>query len=142
VVGSPPDPSTLQAARLLLDAGFTVEDVTAVRRRVEEASRDAGLDPSRVDDWITAVNELMTNAVRHGGGRGRVRLWRGARLTCEVSDGGPGFPADDYLARRERPAVTATGGIGLWIVRQLTDSVHINSGPGGTTARISVMTDS
>jgi anti-sigma regulatory factor (Ser/Thr protein kinase) len=140
-VGSPPDPSTLQAARLLLDAGFTVEEVTPLRQRVEQASRDAGLDPQRVGDWVTAVNELMTNAVRHGGGRGRVRLWRGDHLACEVSDGGAGFPADDYLARQERPEVTATGGMGLWIVRQLTDSLSIDSGPGGTTASITVAID-
>jgi anti-sigma regulatory factor (Ser/Thr protein kinase) len=131
----------LQAARLLLDAGFTVEDVTALRQRVEEASRDAGIDPRRVTDWVTAVNELMTNAVRHGGGRGRVRLWRDGGLTCEVSDGGDGFPADDYLSRRERPVVTATGGMGLWIVRQMTDSLAIASGPSGTTARIGIVAE-
>jgi hypothetical protein len=45
---------------------------------------------------------------------------------------------DEYLGRSARPRVSATGGMGLWIVQQMTDAVTIDSGPTGTTARISI----
>jgi serine/threonine-protein kinase RsbW len=81
-----------------------------------------------------AVNELLTNAVRHGGGAGHVTLWRsGAAVVCEVSDHGAGLHRPDRLAR---PAPDTPGGWGLWLAGELTDELEIKSGEAGTAVRI------
>src|SRR6266545_953184 len=49
----------------------------------------AGLSRHRVADLQLAVNELASNAITHGGGTGRLRLWpAGRQVICEVRDGG------------------------------------------------------
>jgi anti-sigma regulatory factor (Ser/Thr protein kinase) len=138
-VGDPPleqRPST--TAELLLEASFGLAEVTRVRHQIEVVSRRRGLDDDTVEDWIIAVNELMINVIRHGGGRGTVRLLLLAgRFTCEVADCGPGFDTAHYLARTERPRLSGAGGMGLWMVGQMTESLLINSGPAGTTIYVS-----
>jgi anti-sigma regulatory factor (Ser/Thr protein kinase) len=53
----------------------------------------AGLTVDQARDVVLAVHELAANAVRHGGGTGRLRMLVSAgRLRCQVSDDGP---ADD-----------------------------------------------
>ncbi|HEX5740783.1 MAG TPA: SpoIIE family protein phosphatase [Pilimelia sp.] len=126
------------AARPLLAVEFTAGELGAVRHEVEAVSRRSGMDGDALDDWVTAVNELMVNAVRHGGGAGQVTLRHEGRLVCEVRDRGTGFVADAYLARATRPPVSPTGGMGLWIVRQMAEVLSLTSGPGGTAVRVTV----
>ena len=123
-------------ARPLLTARFDLVRLRPVRHDIETASRGLGLHDEQVDDWITAVNELLINAIRHGGGDGTVRLWQEDRLICEVTDEGPGFDAAAHLSRSQRPAFSGTGGMGLWVVGELADYVSVDSGPSGTTIRI------
>ncbi|MEV6842195.1 ATP-binding protein [Actinoplanes sp. NPDC051411] len=79
------------------------------------------------DDVVLVAHELATNVVRHGGGFGRLRVWReSGRIVCRVSDSGPGMPALVQEPEARRP-----GGRGLWIARRLAD-VRIQSGPSGT----------
>lgn len=86
---------------------------------------------------MVAVNELLTNAVRHGGGLGRVALWaQNGDVVCEVSDSGVGL-ADPRPAANVRPASDQPGGWGLWLAEELTDSFELRTGNGGTTVRIS-----
>jgi anti-sigma regulatory factor (Ser/Thr protein kinase) len=90
---------------------------------------------------VVAVNELLTNAVRHGGGRGRVALWLAADgVVCEVSDTGPGLPAPFDRAAPVRPSADQPGGWGLWLAEELTDTFAVTTGAGGTTVRISSRT--
>src|SRR3954447_20691012 len=78
-------------AEILLTESFDRSSITALRHVVASRLREAGLTGERLDDFVVAVNELLTNAVRHGGGLGRVALWRQDRdLVCEVSDSGAG----------------------------------------------------
>jgi serine/threonine-protein kinase RsbW len=81
------------------------------------------------EDVVLVVHELATNVVRHGGGSGRLRLWRdGRHIVCQVSDSGPGLgPVGDEL-----PGPGTPGGRGLWIARRLAD-VRIETGLSGTT---------
>jgi anti-sigma regulatory factor (Ser/Thr protein kinase) len=79
------------------------------------------------DDAVLVAHELATNVIRHGGGFGRLRMWReSGRIVCRVSDCGPGMPALVAEPETRRP-----GGRGLWIARRLAD-VRIESGPSGT----------
>ena len=109
--------------------------MTELRHSIASCSADAGLSGDRLDDFVVAVNELLTNAVRHGGGVGRVRLWfADASVVCEVTDRGPGLATP---RSRERPAVDAPGGWGLFLADKLTDSFDLRTGAQGTTVRIS-----
>jgi anti-sigma regulatory factor (Ser/Thr protein kinase) len=72
---------------------------------------------------VLAVNELAMNSVRHGGGRGTLRVWQEQDvLSCEVSDSGR---LDDPLAGRQRPSNAQIGGYGLWLANQVCDVVQL-----------------
>ena len=86
---------------------------------------------------MVAVNELLTNAVRHGGGTGRVAVWRSdGSVVCEVSDAGGGL-TDLAAERPERPSADQPGGWGLWLAEELTDSFRLITGVEGTTVQVS-----
>jgi anti-sigma regulatory factor (Ser/Thr protein kinase) len=97
---------------------------------------DVGANPARAADLVLAVDELATNSLRHGGGRGTLRIWRDdGALVCEVRDAGR---IEDPLAGRERPAVDRDGGQGLWMVNQLCDLVQLRTFPSGAVVRVHV----
>jgi anti-sigma regulatory factor (Ser/Thr protein kinase) len=120
----------------VLDRRFDAEGLFSLRSAVM-AHADELADRTAAEDMVLVAHELATNAVRHGGGRGRLRMWAtGGRLWCEVSDGGPGLP-DPIRVGTEPPAPTMPGGRGLWIVRQMSD-LTISTTTAGTTIRASV----
>jgi anti-sigma regulatory factor (Ser/Thr protein kinase) len=137
--GAQPQPS-VPAEKVSLDLPFDTDGLYAVRSSVAAHAGHLGASTQVVQRALIVASELATNAVRHGGGRGRLRLWvAGGRLHCEVSDTGRGRV--DIMAGTERPAPTAPGGRGLWISRQLADEFAIESGPQGTTARFAISLD-
>jgi serine/threonine-protein kinase RsbW len=124
----------------LITEGFDRSRVTELRHAVASCAGAAGLSGERLDDFVVAVNELLTNAVRHGGGRGRVRLWRVAgAVVCEVADSGAGLPGP-VPEQPQRPAPDEPGGWGLWLAGELTDTLEIVTGADGTTVRVSSRT--
>ena len=83
---------------------------------------------------MLAVGELAANSVRHGGGRGILRIWRTeAALVCEVRDRGH---IDDPLVGRRRPPLAQLGGRGLWIANSVCDLVQVRSNAQGTAVRV------
>ncbi|MER7366640.1 ATP-binding protein [Nonomuraea wenchangensis] len=119
--------------RQVLAVVFARGHITSLRRTVAEHAAREGLAGPRLEDFVLAVNEITTNAVVHGGGRGTLRLWSQAgRLWCEISDEGPGLPPG-WTAAERPPAGLESGGRGLWLTRTLCDQVMIVSGPRGTT---------
>jgi serine/threonine-protein kinase RsbW len=114
-----------------LDQPFDPGALLVLRGAVEACARRAGIPEDRVADVVLAVHELMANAIRHGAGKGRLRVWRvpGA-LRCQVDDeGAPAQapPAGSWPVRQ---------GHGLWVVRQIADQMEVLPGPGGTRAII------
>ncbi|MGS2619467.1 ATP-binding protein [Micromonospora sp. LZ34] len=82
-------------------------------------------------DFVLAVHELVTNAVRHG----RMDLRREEDvLICEITD--HGAAADSLPVRL--PAVDVAGGGGLWLAHQLTDGLILTRRPDGVTATVTV----
>jgi anti-sigma regulatory factor (Ser/Thr protein kinase) len=105
-----------------------------VRAFVYDRAGVTGLDGARLADLMVAVTELASNTVRHGGGRGTLRVWEEeGRLVCDVRDRGR---ITDPMVGRRRPTLERRDGRGLWLVQQLCDLVQIRSGDAGTTVRI------
>jgi anti-sigma regulatory factor (Ser/Thr protein kinase) len=116
------------------EIAFGLADLPMVRASVERAAADGGLSSSRTEDLILAASEVATNSVRHGGGGGRLRIWRsGDALVCEVRDSGR---LDQPLAGREKPADEQGSGFGLWLANQVCDLVQIRSFEAGTVVRL------
>lgn len=105
----------------------------ALRAFVTFHAGRAGATAQEVQWFVLAVNEIVTNAIRHGGGSGVLRFWAGPEmLSCEVSDTGTGL--SDHLAG-QLPPVRGRG-FGLWLARQLCDLVEVRSDGTGTTVRL------
>ena len=138
--GGPPILSMTVAARAepaSLDQLFDGDSLYLVRAAVAAHASEAGLPGGRVRDVVLAVHELAANAVRHGAGQGRVKLWiTGDGIRCEVTDGGapPATASASTLNAADWPVAH---GHGLWLVRKLADQASLASGPSGTVAVVS-----
>ncbi len=105
-----------------------------VREFVAAFAGQEGARPDRAADLILAVNEIVANSIRYGGGEGVLCLWReGDTFLCEVSDRGT---ISDPFAGRRRPTSDQFGGRGLWIANHTCDLVQIRSRPGSTSVRL------
>ena len=124
-----PEPGTSVSQR-----AFGPEDLDSVRAMVARQGRGARLKAARTAEFVSAVNEIATNSVRHGGGSGTMRIWQErSALFCEIRDGGH---FNNPLADRQRPSADLTSPRGLWLVNQLCDLVQIRSLPDGTVVRL------
>lgn len=113
---------------------FDREALHDLRSLVRKEAAGAGLSRERTTDLVLAASELAANSVRHGGGSGRSRLWRGeGELILEVTDAGR---VEQPLVGRVVPSPPQGGGRGLWMANRLCDLVRIRSGGEGTTVRL------
>jgi anti-sigma regulatory factor (Ser/Thr protein kinase) len=112
---------------------FASEDLVAVRGVVSRVAGTAGL-ARRTAELVTAVNEVATNSIRHGGGGGTLRIWQAqSELVCEISDNGR---FDQPLVDRQRPTAELSAPRGLWLANQLCDLVQIRTLAEGTVVRL------
>jgi anti-anti-sigma factor len=123
----------------ILDHRLDSDSLYQLRASVAAHATQAGLPARRADDLVIAVHELAANVVRHGSGRGRLRIWQhGQALHCQVTDegpppgAGPGPPGAG-----PGPPWRVEPGHGLWLVRQLADRTSVHPGPQGTAVTIS-----
>jgi anti-anti-sigma factor len=125
----------------VLEQVFDGDSLYALRAAAAAHAAQAGLPDGRVGDLALAVHELAANAVRHGAGHGRLRIWKAEdALRCEVSDDGPGgVPASGAAGSQAADTVpwNTEYGHGLWLIRQVADQASVRSGPGGTVAVVS-----
>ncbi|GIJ23685.1 ATP-binding protein [Micromonospora lutea] len=118
----------------LLSEPFTAQTVTALRHLLSARVATAGLTGDVAEDLVLAVHELVTNAVLHGGGRGRLDLFRRADLlVCEVTDHGQESGGDLPV---HLPATNTPGGRGLWLAHHLTGALTLTRRPDGLTATV------
>ena len=83
------------------------------------------------DDFVIAVNEIATNAVRHGSPDATLRLWVDGRAgLAEIRDHGhwPEAMAPTSLPRR----AAEHGGMGLEVARMVCDGLQIKATAAGT----------
>ncbi len=130
---------------------FDSGTLQALRADVHARVSRAGLDIHRVEEIVLAIHELAANAIKHGAGAGRLRIWDLAgTLRCQVDDGpralddpAPGTdPGEVKATEAQSPSGTsvvsrwATPGHGLWVVQQVADQLRITSTPRGTSATV------
>ena len=98
-----------------------------------EAAR-AGLLSARIADLVLAVNEVATNSLRHGGGDGRLRVWR--QPAVGGLRGERRGPPRSRARRPPPPGADPGDSRGLWLANQLCDLVQLRSSAAGTTVRL------
>lgn len=108
-----------------------VSDFVGVRHAVAAELATSGANADLAEDFLLAVDEMVSNAVRHGLPPVSLRLWiADDRVVCTISDGGPGWdnPFAGYGPAHGEDL--SRGGMGLWLARQLCDHVDISGGQG------------
>lgn len=109
-------------------------DLSQVRALVLQHAREAGLPEGKANDLVLAVSEVAANTLQHTKSSGTLSCWHDKdEVVCEIHDEGI---ITDPLAGLRRPAPDATGGHGLWLVRQVCDQVELRSDENGTTIRM------
>ncbi|MGY1666094.1 anti-sigma factor RsbA family regulatory protein [Geodermatophilus sp. SYSU D00696] len=131
---APPEPLEQSRPRLV---ARDVTDFIGLRHAV--AAELATLDGPQetVEDLLLAVDEMTSNAVRHGRPPVDLELWTDReRVVCRITDRGPG-PADPYAGYGPAHGEDLSrGGMGLWLARQLCDHVHVARTATGTSVRL------
>jgi serine/threonine-protein kinase RsbW len=110
------------------------EYITLCRLALTGLSRLRGLPDETLADLKLALTEACSNSVRHAYRDGRTGVvdidydLQTDRLTIEVSDDGPGF---DYVEADGEEGELVEGGLGLAIIRSLTDEFELGDRAGG-----------
>jgi anti-sigma regulatory factor (Ser/Thr protein kinase) len=108
----------------------TAAELRQVRHWVAQAAHRVGLAAERSDRFVLAVNEVVINAIQHGGGAAEVTVTTDERrIVVTVLDHGNGL---DRPGRPDLPSPDQTHGRGLWLAHQLCDDVTIHSTAAGT----------
>ena len=115
------------------------EFIALCRLALAGLARTRALAPEVVADLKLALTEACSNSVRHAYAEGRegvveIRYELGEdRIRVEVSDDGHGF--DPALVERS-PEEIDEGGLGIAIIRAVTDELDITRGPDGQGSRL------
>lgn len=110
------------------------DDLARARGHILDRAIAAGVDPGTAVALSIAANEVLTNALVHGGGEARLSIWaEDGRFICQVEDAGVGI--EDPIAGY-RPPGGGIGGRGLWLARQLVDLMEILPSERGATIRL------
>jgi anti-sigma regulatory factor (Ser/Thr protein kinase) len=132
----PAEPLEDSPPRLTADE---VTDFIGLRHAVAAELATSAAPRDTAEDFLLAIDEMTSNAVRHGRPPVSLRLWASAdRIVCTIADRGPGW--DDPFAGYG-PAHgddLSRGGMGLWLARQLCDHVDITQNGAGTAVRLTI----
>jgi serine/threonine-protein kinase RsbW len=115
------------------------EFVALCRLALTGLARTRALKPEVVADLKLALTEACSNSVRHAYKDGRegiveIRYELGPdRIQVDVADDGYGF--DPALVQRP-PEEIDEGGLGIAIIRAVTDELDIAVGPDGQGSRL------
>ena len=130
--------ASLPSSELCLPAELS--QLAAARTFARQAADAYGFDGDGCYEFAYAVNEAVTNAIRHGrpDERGFIRVTTSAeadRLTCAVRDWGTfNAPAEGSAAGSD---AAAEHGRGLALMRILMDEVRLHTSSGGTIVYLS-----
>jgi anti-sigma regulatory factor (Ser/Thr protein kinase) len=111
-------------------------ELSAARKFASDGAAEFGLDADTRYEFVYAVNEAVTNAIKHGAcdEEGMIQLGilaEGDRLTFAVTDRGT------FTMPVMETDATSEHGRGLALMASLVDEVDVHIGPAGTTVRLS-----
>lgn len=136
----PPPPTDRAVSR-----PFASGSLPGLREFMSEHLAKVGVPGEQTLRFVLAVNEVATNIIRHGGGRGSLWLWtepdgpdeagtgRPVEVVCDLTD--PARRLDDRFLGYIPPRPYENGA-GMWAVRRLCHIVEIRSGASGTVVRL------
>ncbi|MFD6891115.1 ATP-binding protein [Streptomyces sp. NPDC059957] len=124
--------TTMSSERTALGALAAVAEARRSAWSFLEALGPSGIDPERADSVVLVVSELVTNALRHGGGAYTLRLTvHPGIIEVAVEDSDPRPPR-----MRTPDLVDGTGGFGWHMVNDLALATVVTPTPeGGKTVR-------
>lgn len=146
-VGRPGDP--LEMTDLTALTAQVVEEFEDMGEAVSFAGAERITLPLRPTWLRRALRNLVSNALRHGGGAARVSLTRQpGSVTLSIADDGPGIPAEDLQRMLEpftrgdpsRNRGTGGAGLGLTLARAIAEqhggslTLANRAGPDGKVA--------
>ena len=121
---------------LQLIAGL--DQLAAIRDFVQQEADRLGVDQSAIDDLLLAVTEVVTNSIEHGYDEqpGPITIEIGANadsVLVSVSDRAPPYdprlgPLPDLSVP---PQLRPPGGLGLYLIRSITDELRYDPLPEG-----------
>jgi anti-sigma regulatory factor (Ser/Thr protein kinase) len=130
-------PSTAQTCRTDLRLPADAVELTRARRFVRDAVTGFGLEDRAAYEFVYAVNEAVTNAIKHGRAErdGTIGLRievAGESIICSVRDRGPFVPPTTHPGPN-----LAESGRGFAFMSALTDELELCVTPGATVVRLS-----
>lgn len=110
-------------------------ELRRVRQCADDAAAGFGLSANDRYEFVFAVNEAVTNAIKHGtpdrDGTISMRIEAdGDTLICSVSDSG------EFQLSPQLTDPLEESGRGLTYIALLMDELELSSAPGGTTVRL------
>jgi anti-sigma regulatory factor (Ser/Thr protein kinase) len=111
---------------------FAATPETAARVRATVADLlGPSMPPDDLFELRVSVGEAVANAIEHGRGPIQIDIELTARqATVTVSDRGNGFDPKHLGATGSAPSLDAESGRGLYIMRQMSDSLAADDGRG------------
>jgi PAS domain S-box-containing protein len=123
---------TEHLSRLLFLLPLEPVRLLRARQRIRDYLHQHGAAPDDIDDIVLAIEEAMTNAVRHCGAEDdlEVRLsFEGPDLHAAVRDRGCGFDVA-AVDMGQRPDPLEPGGRGLYLMDSLMDDMELSCDAG------------
>ncbi len=123
-------PETYDSAtdcRLLFNNATQSESsLILLRSKLVAITQRLGIDERKREAMLLVASELVSNNVKHAGGRGMVQLWQqpGGALDLLSLDFGPGI-ANLATAEVDGYSTASTLGKGLGAIRRMSDESHI-----------------
>lgn len=124
-----------ETCRVTLTIPARPEYITLSRLALTGLSRVRPLGEETLADLKLAITEACSNSVRHAypDGDGMVEIafeLSESSLSVEVADSGEGFKPSDYSAPSVGDDLTE-GGLGIAIIRSISDELEIGARDGG-----------
>ncbi|TNC99584.1 MAG: hypothetical protein FD121_80 [Gallionellaceae bacterium] len=118
--------SAIDCKLLFNNATQSESSLILLRSKLVAITRRLGVDTLKQENMLLVASELVSNNVKHAGGRGLVQLWKqpGNVLDLLSLDFGPGI-ANLAVAEEDGYSTASTLGKGLGAIRRLSDESYI-----------------
>ncbi|MCL6628417.1 MAG: PAS domain S-box protein [Armatimonadetes bacterium] len=113
-------------------------DLGKVRNAIAEIAEAAGMDEDRIYDFVLAVGEATTNALKHARGGAASLHKKDDSFIFMMNDNGPGIEALTLpeVALKRGYTTAESLGMGYKAMISIADKVYLATGPEGTTVAV------